>query len=66
MKIISTGHFYQGKMIGGWETEPPGYRDRMIVLSEDGRVLVGGIEIVPWSKARKESMKETSKGWVKI
>ena len=72
MKIVTVGSFYRGKLIGGWEfygsngaagiSAPPDPKD-VLYLAPDGRVLVRGVEIVPWTEARKKSM--DGKGWVK-
>lgn len=76
MKITRIGYFHLGRMIGGWEFEGKLVgRDNVtrfeniappwLQLPKDGRVLVNDVEIVAWSKARKDSMKEDSEGWVK-
>jgi hypothetical protein len=59
--ITFIGWFFKGKPLN-WVVHPEDDPD-ILKVTEEGRVLVGGIEIEDWTKARKRSL--DGKGWIK-
>lgn len=57
-KINRIGWFVDGKLMN-WDT---GDDEGVVVISKEGKVLVGGVEIVPWTHTCKKSKGE--KGWL--
>ncbi len=60
MRVVRAGHFFNGQLAGNWECEPPD----LVKVTEDKRVMVGEIEIVPWTRILKVSA--GGKKWMTI
>jgi len=61
-QIIKIGTWQHGMPNGWWfdcaETPPCGY---VMNLEEDGRVLVGEVEIVEWTEMRRKSVENKNR-----
>ncbi len=59
MKIVKIGTWDKFGLPQDWCVWGDNSGRTIIKITEDGKVLVGGIEIVPWTEERKKAMEET-------
>lgn len=56
-RINRVGWFFEGQAMN-WDIEDNGSHPPVMQVTDDDRVLVGGVEIVPWSHTLKKSKKK--------